>query len=361
MGFPKVDVQLQSGGLGKVDDLGGGKGALLVQCAAVTGHAYGEVVTYGAYDELPAELAAIDGVQRYFDLGEGINVAIMPMPTSATVKDAVNGMHGTPYLKNLLEQDTDVRFVGVIGAMGAADLQAACTTAQALANIRAAEYAPVAVMLPYNYGSDDTVLDLASASYNRVGVCVSSAGEEIGLLIGRLASTPVQRNVGRVKDGSMPIVDPLVDGVALERQITTIEELHNKGYITLRTHVGRVGYYFTDDPLATMPTGDYSTIANRRVIDKAMVITYDTYLNELLDEVEITDGKINAGVVKYLQGTIETAIGNQMTTEGEISSVEAYIDESQNILSTGKLEIILKIVPVGCLKAIIVKLGFSAE
>ncbi len=367
MSFPKVDIQLQNGQLGAVEDLGGGKGGLLVLVDDVTDHAAGEVVDYGSYDELPEELQAIAGMERYFDLAEGVTVAVMVAPSTTSIADAVSKTSTTPYLKKMLETDTDIRLVGVIGVLAANDLETACSAAHVLANVRAGEYAPVVVFLPYAYAEADTVLDLSESSYNRVGVCVSQEGEEIGLLIGRLASTPVQRNIGRVKDGSMPIDDPVIDATSdpvlyVSTGLTTIKSLHDKGYITMRTHIGRTGVYFTDDPLACLATDDYHSIALRRVIDKAIVITYDTYLDELLNEVEFTsDGKIKPAMVKYLQSIIETAITNQMLSDGEISAVECYIDSDQAILTTGKIEIVLKIVPVGYLKTIVVKLGFTSS
>jgi hypothetical protein len=60
-----------------------------------------------------------------------------------------------------------------------------------------------------------------------------------------------------------------------------------------------------------------------------------------------------------LQGAIEDDINAQMTANDEISSVSAYIDETQDVLATDKLTVVLKIVPKGNLGAIEVELGFS--
>jgi len=366
MALPSVKIELQNGGLGKVSDLGNGTGALLVLMpTSPTGHAFGDVKEYASYSSLPVELQAVDGVKQYFNIAQGRTVAIMPIADTVSITDAVNSVHATPYMKQLVESNHDIRFAGVVGnGLAAADILTACTNAQVLAQNAAAVFAPVIVLLPYAYANADTVPDLTEATYNRVGVCVSQTGSEIGLLIGRLASIPVQRNIGRVKDGAMPVTNAALDNstvpaTMVESGTAQISSLHNKGYIALRTHIGKAGYYFTDDPLATDPTDDYSTIANRRVIDKAMVIAYKTYLNELLDEVEMTNGKLSAGVIKYLQAIVETAIGNIMLVGGEVSDVEAYIDENQNVLSTGIIRVQLKIVPVGYAKTIVVELGFD--
>lgn len=366
MALPKVTISLKNGQLGTVDALGNGTpGLIVLMASAPTGHAFGEVKAYSSADDLPTELAALQALKNYFAVAEGRLVYIMPVVNTTGIDDVVDKDAATPYAKNLLEHDSDIRFIGVCGQLLVADLSTALTNAQALATALTANVSPALVILPYAYKNADTVVDLATGSNDRVGVCVSDAGHEVGLLIGRMASIPVQRNVGRVKDGAMPVTSAVLDSstdpdTLIENGMATVEVLHGKGYIVLRTHTGRSGYYFADDPLATLPTGDFASIAHRRVIDKALIIAYGTYLNELLDEMEVDSaGKLPAGVVKYYQGIIENAINTQMTAAGEISAVAAFVDPDQNVLSSNKLTCQLAITPVGYAKAINVELGFD--
>ena len=89
-------------------------------------------------------------------------------------------------------------------------------------------------------------------------------------------------------------------------------------------------------------------------------MTYRTYTDEVNDEVVInTDGTLSAAYVKSLQSKIETVLNQSMTAEGEISSAKCYIDETQNVLSTNKVEVTISILPVGYAKEINVKLGFA--
>lgn len=70
-------------------------------------------------------------------------------------------------------------------------------------------YAPIFTVLEgRSYSADMTLKDLSKEKYNRVGIMIgdtesSSKRAAIGLLAGRLAMSPVQRNVGRVKDGAL--------------------------------------------------------------------------------------------------------------------------------------------------------------
>jgi len=366
MALPKVDIQLQSGQLGRIDDLGGGLGGIIVvMAAAPTGLAFGAVGEYAALADMPAELQLVPGLINYFALAEGRKLYVMPVANTVDIDDIVDKDAATPHAKNLLlAGNGDIRFLGVIDTVDVAEVAAALTKAQALAVARAAVYDPVLVVLPYDYADADTAVDLSAGSYNRCACVISNAGDEVGLLIGKLASTPVQRNIGRVKDGALPVATAYVDktnSVLVEDGMTTVETLHNKGYITLRTHIGKTGYYFSDDLMACAATDDYGIIANRRVIDKAMIVAYQVFLNELLDEVQVdtASGKLSPGVVKYYQSIIKNAIELQMQANGEISGVTAFVDPAQNVLSTSQITVVLSIVPVGYAKAIVVKLGFD--
>jgi len=189
---------------------------------------------------------------------------------------------------------------------------------------------------------------------------VTGKGSALGLAIGRLAAVPVQRNLGRVKNGALAISTAFIGTAELSTVEGTIGAIHDKGFITLRRYVGKAGYYWTDDPTATAATDDYNSVARGRVIDKAISIAYATFVEEVLDEVQIDSaGKIETSRAKYYQTIIETAINTAMTAEGEISSVDALVDPAQNVLSTGQICVELRIVPVGYAKTILVKLGFN--
>ena len=59
-------------------------------------------------------------------------------------------------------------------------------------------------------------------------------------------------------------------------------------------------------PMATVGTDDYATIVNCRTIDKAFVIAYRVYLEELNEEVYVDEaGKLQAGYIKHMQSAVE--------------------------------------------------------
>ncbi len=121
-----------------------------------------------------------------------------------------------------------------------------------------------------------------------------------------------------------------------------------------------MGYFLNDDPTATVLTDDYASFTRGFVIDKALVLTYLTYVEEIADEIKVDDdGKLNPAMIKDLQGKVENAIELQMIAASEASAVQAIIDPNQNILATGKLNILVRGRPVGNKNFIDVLLGFD--
>ena len=235
-------------------------------------------------------------------------------------------------------------------------------------------YAPLVVLLEAKGVSDDTIVDmpdLTEQGYNRVGILVgdteqNSTGAAMGVLAGKLAACPIQRHIGRVRDGSLVMTTCYIG--SKDATVADVETLNNKGYITFRTFVGKAGYFFADDHLATAVEDDYRSIARRRTIDKAYRIAYDTMLNYVNDEIPVTnEGTLVPSMCKAWESELEVAIMNNMTANGELgvdasddsdTGVRCFIDYNQKVLSTSRIEIALSVKPYGYAKYIEVKLGF---
>ena len=259
------------------------------------------------------------------------------------------------------------------------DVMLTKTKAQAfLSSYTDDKYAPAfAILEAYSFSGTHTDLpDLMQETNNRVGILIGdtenrsgaagSKGAALGVLAGRLAKNAVHVNIGRVASGALkPLQIYIVDALA---ESYDVESLHDKGYITFRTHVGRSGYFFTDDPLATDITDDYHYLTHRRVIDKAYRIAYDTLLNFLLDDVPVTpQGTVSPIYAKTIEGQVINAVYNQMTTNEELSAdltdpkdkgVVCKVDLTNNIVATSKLKVTIQVRPKGYARYIIVPLGF---
>lgn len=257
------------------------------------------------------------------------------------------------------------------------DVFTAIAKAQALGEWTATElYAPVFILLDgYAYtGEASDLKDISDGDDNRVMVTIgsdaSSATEmhsAVGYLAGRIAKSPVQRNIGRVRDGGISADKMFIGTTAIENAMDDIETIYAKGYVTPRVHVGRAGYYYTDDILVCRETDDYAHLTARRTIDKAVRIAYDTLLNNLLDEVELNDdGTMQEPVLKAWQADVEKAVNMSMTAAGELSSVdgsgcECTIDPRQNVRATSRVEVMIAVRPFGYPRTIVANLGFKVE
>lgn len=197
-----------------------------------------------------------------------------------------------------------------------------------------------------------TVITLTATDNSGVGA--------IGQLLGAIMAQPVHRKISRVKNGALPMTQYtgfLTDKAAVEGRDAQLGTMSEKGYLVYRTFPGRTGYFYNGDFTATLSTDDLSSMARIRVMDKALKIAYNTYVNELDDEIDITgDGKMDAAKISYLQEVIYNQVMGNMSEE--ISSFAAAIDPSQNVLSGKGIDISLSITPKGYLNPINVTLGF---
>ena len=385
MELPRVKIQFLNGQLGTVGESADGLTAIVCGAVAVgesfaTGTPYDvtsmdDVAELGITAENNATL--YQHLKAFYDEAEsGTKVVVYGVPATAKPSEICDyTATAAPSLRDLITKENGrLRGVGLCN-MAADDLATVLANAQQAAEWATTElYAPLFVAMEYKgYDGKTTLPDLTQMQYNRccvvVGDTVSGgAGACVGTLLGRVASIGVQRNIGRVKDGALAPVTMWLGTKKIDESQSAVSDAHGKGYIVPRKHVGRSGYYFADDPMATDPTEDYATLANRRVIDKAYRIAYDTMLDMLLDDIECnTDGTIQTAVAKSWQQTVENAINQQMTASGELSTdtdgsgAEVYVDETQNLISTSKVVVTLKVQPRGYARYIDVNLGFNVS
>jgi hypothetical protein len=244
------------------------------------------------------------------------------------------------------------------------DVFSAMNNAQLLGEELAADNKPIRTLLE-GRAFDDTpanLKDLKTESNNRVAIMIGGSKNDgscsIGTLLGRLAADPLRRNPGRVLSGSLALQQAFVGSLDVDTSENQIGAIHDKGYISLRRHDGKAGYFFTDAPTATANTDDYSTLPPARVIDAAALIAFRTFDEFVLDEVEVDDnGYLSAAIVKSWESEIETAVLNEIGAE--MSNFEPFINPRQNVLSVSDIAVQLEVTPVGYARSFTVELGFK--
>ena len=380
-----------NGQLGTVGESPDGLFALVCGAAAVTKKLeLGKAYTLHSFDELATLGVTAENNPRlykhvqdfYTEAEEGTKLVIYPVDKAKTFTELCD--KDTGVIKELImAANGALRGIFVAGDGREAtvttngldnDLFTALPKAQQLAEWATVSlYAPLFIILEGRGYKGGVVKDLHKETYNRVGVLIgdtvkASEGAAVGLMAGRLATLPVQRNIARVKNGALKPIAMFLGEKPVEENASAVSDLYDAGYITPRKYVGKAGYFFTDDRLACEQTDDYAHITARRTIDKAYRIAYTALLELMMDELAVNDdGTLRHGIIMAWQQMMENAVNRTMTAAGELSADEngagckAYIDPKQNVLSTSKIELVLKVRPFGYARYVDVKLGFQVE
>ena len=395
MALPRVKITFENGALGGVSPSEDGVCGLVAYATAVSttfalSHPY--LITSLAGLEALGITSAATGAngllyktvkEFYSEAPEGTKLWVMGVASSVSIANLTDktknnisplltAARGT--INILMVKMASAANPTMSGSIDGATITA-ITNLQALAeDWTENKYAPFMCLieaLSYS-GTASTLPDLTARTDNRVGVVLGDTVAEsdnaaIGLVAGRLASEPVHRNLARVRSGAIKAETMYIGSVQAE--LGDPDVANDLGYIVPRTFVGKSGYYWSDDHLATGSSDDYCSIARRRTIDKAFRIAYKTLVEEIAENVPVnTEGKLAAYHCKGVEASVESAIVNSMTSEGNLGNdpdnandlgVTCYIDPDQNILSTSRLEAILKVKPYGYSKYIDVKLGFK--
>ncbi len=252
-----------------------------------------------------------------------------------------------------------------------ADVTTAVVKAQALCDDYALRYFPLRSIISANKfnGTVSALKDYKTTDFNKVALLLSNNGEgnlevaSIGECLGRLASVPVQRKINRVKDGAISDLKAyFTNGESVNTLSNAWEAIHAKGYIFHKYFANRSGYYYSSDQTLTSDTDDFNSLARGLVMDKAVVICYNTLIDELSDEIAMTeDGKIEPSVIKYWQANVENQLNLLMVDKKELSAAKCFIDSTQNILSTNNLNVGITLLPVGYSDYITINIGFTTK
>jgi hypothetical protein len=391
---PNVNIILGNGQLGR--ELDSADGLALLVVGAPAGYDLTEELVYslraaelaGANTDTDVSEAALvwEHIKDFYEeAGEGAPLRIVLVSDATTLTNLFTPGHASYVaLANALKaQAGGVKLLGVAlnpaaaevaGPNGiTADLATAIPLAQVFADAEFDAFRPIDMLLEGRLfsGTATAALDLRTLASKNVavtigrdqlrsaglvasGIAVASKYAQVGKVLGRLAAIPVQRSIGRVKDGKLAsITQASLSGGALVSSLSDgpggdLSLLSGKGYIFPLRHPGKDGFFYNDDPTCTAATDDYAFIKDSRVINKAARIARAAYLEELLDDVQIdrTTGFLPTIEVARFQNVLQNAVEGQMQAQGNIVSCEVYVNPKQNVTATSKIVALLKIVKV---------------
>ncbi len=387
MAVPAIEINLGNGSLGFVPQTTDAVVGMILNGVSATSvplltakqvYSLPEVEALGinaAYDTTNNVKVWLHFKEFYDEAGKGSELWFMLCSQAVSLATMCDNAQN--FAKKLLDEAQGrIKVLGVVRNPAAAyvptttnqidiDVENALVIGQVLGDAFAAKFTPVRIVLDgFGFTGNATgLVDLRTKTSNRVGVLVGGSVQSknsIGLLLGRVAKIPVQRNIGRMQDKVLPILSAFVGAGKVTDATATL--LHDRGFMSMRPFPRKSGFYFISDPMATAATDDYKSLSLGRVIDKAISIAYDVYVEQLNSEVLLNSaGKMSVAQAKYFELLIENAINFTMTNSEEISAVKATIDTNQNVLQTGKVCIDLQIQPTVVLSFICVNLGFTSS
>jgi hypothetical protein len=397
---PKISISFNNGVIGAVTPLDTGCFGIVASAVAVVDGFQLETAYQLKSMKDAADLKLVDSIDNhrlykaiaefYTEAGDGSELWIFGMPKDKKVSEWFTPVEGIAPVETLLNKAkgkirglftvNDSSVAPVITEAMDDDVLIAAQKAQLLfENYTSKKYAPFFTIIEgYAFNGNKVDLpNLAEYEYNSVGILIgdsesstgvsASKGAAVGVIAGRLAKYSAKVNAGKVKNGSLTALELFIGDKAVEDYDT--EALYDKGYITFTTHQSRAGYYVMDDPLACAVDDDYHYLTNRRVINEAYRLTYDALLDGLLDDVPANaDGTIIASYAKTMETAvlmkISNAMGEDLSKDPENKrdkGVKCFVDPTQNIVRTSKMEVAVKVRPFGYNRWIPVVIGFELE
>ncbi len=174
-------------------------------------------------------------------------------------------------------------------------------------------------------------------------------------LAARLSKVGIGVDLARVKDGSLPGV------TYLHRDEQVTQALDASRFSTLRSLIGRQGYYITNARLMAPSGSDYRLTQYRRVMDKGCAVGRDALLDYLNGDVRINaNGTIFELDARAIEANATSALNAALTQPGHVSAVRCVVDRTNNVQSTEKIKAQLRITPLGYAKSIDEDIGFTS-
>lgn len=402
MGNPKVSVILGASNLGLSAADETGVMGLLAAIPAANTSGYGVPVLIKSIAQAKTELAdalnvkVLDAIVNGFfgEVSEGSPLYCNFLANTVSLTDLVDSAN--LYFTNLdnfsgkkiralgVIRFPDVSYTPTITTGVDADVLTAVTKGQALATARIAQNKLINVLVEGRGFTNATAFkDFATTTNPQVHVVISSeAGNSaVSVLraLGKKAAGPIQRNIGRVKSGSLKIdsTTAITIGTTAITAMSQadLDTLHDKRAITYIINEDAPGFIFNDDVSCVAATSDYGTWSNNAVIGEAMRIAYAQYYKTLKDDLTVDEtGRIEKSIEKNLEQDIIDAINKSIGDN--ISGVDALVNPDTtssaalyananvsnpnlNLTSGGKLYVFLTIRPKGYIKDVSVLLGFG--
>lgn len=379
--LPNVIIELGNGNLGRVASSDDGVAGMVLTGVLEGDFTLNKIVLLHSVSDLDKlKITAeknpllVESVKEFYaGAVDGASLYVMLVPATTTLKAMCDGVT-SPVAKLIEAANGKIRLVAinkqpdesykpVVEKCLDKDAIDCVMAMQKLAEDYQGKVMPFRALVPaYGWSGEVTAIHAPNESTApNVGMVISATPTgtaAVARILGRASKVAVSTSVARVADDAITDEAYFTDGEPFAEHNNLIEALHTAGYILYRQFPTRNGYYVNLDQMAAPVADDYSRLNIGRVVDKASITAYSTYLNFVNDTLPVgEDGKILSGTVKYIENVIEDYVLNTM--RGEISGVKAEVDRSIDVIATGLLAVELSITPLATINTIKVLLKMS--
>mgnify|MGYP003640624170 CR=1 FL=1 len=378
-GTPKVNVVVTNGNLQRqVQVLDGVAGLIGTSSAKI-----GQIVTVFNYDDAVAKGYTVVGepclnkaIQLFYqELGGNQALTILGVEDTMTLTQMATATNGNGLKKLLLAAQGTITVVGLIRQPGEAytpaadqflddDVESALIASKALAEYQQSINKPVRILIEGRVADLSASLFLPNTAENGyagvvLGSNLNDGSGAVALALARSVKYGSHVKLGNGQNGALSIAQAFIGDKALEDFYPEeLDVFANAGYIIMHRRDGVAGYYFARDNMAS--GDDFRTLVNGRLVDKAQRVAVATATPLLETTVRVDDdGSINATDAKHLENEISQQLLSQMA--GQISNVDVNVPTNVDIVNTSTGEIEVKILPLGYLTWLVVKIGLTSN
>jgi len=171
----------------------------------------------------------------------------------------------------------------------------------------------------------------------------------------RLAAVNAGQDAADVSLGALPTVQSLYR----DEQMT--QALDAARFCTLRTIIGKQGYYITNARTMAAAGSDFIYMTNARVIDQACLIGRAALLGFLNSSVRVstTTGFIDERDAQRIERSVNAQLKAGVVDTQDCTAASCQLSRTSNILSTGQEPAVIAIIPKGYNRLIPLTVGFN--
>lgn len=303
-----------------------------------------------------------------FVLGDTFNFdCVAPLFTASTVTSALTALRADPRTWK------HVHIVGGTLTVANARLQANAVDA-ALATAEAQYRFTYGIVECPNDTDANIIAGFATFASTRVavgaGLC-SVTSPLTGLTLTRNAAlpfaarrhtAPIHEDAGRVESGALRLV------TALARDEAITPGLDSERFVTLRSFIGKRGFYITNGNMMANGGSDFSLVQFREVMDVACSVQRDGMLRYVNENVRVYPSTVQAPAVAGAiderdARAVESDVGGKLraalVSANHVTDATITVNRTDNILSTRTLRSKVRVLPFGYTKFIESNMGFT--